>query len=132
MGLNNCIDSDFSFYTSQQSRHHQHNILFIIHRAQQLPSSTILYQKRRTRYGVNRMHIVDHNGHRKVSYVLAHHQLLRCSAVRPPIGVLSINAFEFRMVLSVVREKGTRDKALHLLCHARLLHDACLTFFLCG
>ena len=78
------------------------------------------------------MHIVDHNGHRKVSYVLAHHQRLRCSAVWPPIGVMGINAFEFRMVLSVVREKGTRDKALHLLCHTRLLHDACLTFFLCG
>lgn len=78
------------------------------------------------------MHIVDHNGHRKVSHVLAHHKLLRCSAGRPPTGVLGINAFESRMVLSAVREKGTRDKALHLLCHARLLHDACLIFFLCG
>ena len=73
------------------------------------------------------MHIVEHNGHREVSYVLAHHQLLRCSAVRSPIGVLGINAFESRMVSSVVREKGTRDKVLHLL-----FHDACLTFFLCG
>lgn len=78
------------------------------------------------------MHIVDHNGHRKVSYVLAHHKLLRCSGVQPLTSVVGINAFEFRMVLSVVREKGTRDKALHLLCHARLLHDACFTFLLCG
>ena len=66
------------------------------------------------------------------SPVLAHPKLLRCSAVRPPTGVLGINAFESRMVLSVVREKGTRDQALHLLCHARLFHDAYLTFFLCG
>ena len=75
------------------------------------------------------MHIVDHNGHRKVSYVLAHHQLLRRSGVQPLTGVLGINAFESRMVLSVRKERVTKP---YICCVTLGCSTTRLTFFLCG